>query len=128
MHARINCTSARPWMMLDPSFYSSNWLYYIILTLGASTQGLRYLLYICVCLCVHALSANAIKRLYSILNTAIGFLLSIEGVQLTNLSIKRLLLEVTAIFTLLYDMAAACSPRSTYNIILAKALERRHLE
>ena len=33
-------------------------------------------------------SANAIKRLYSILNTAIGFLLCIEGFQLTDLSKK----------------------------------------
>ena len=53
-------------------------------------------------------SANAIKCLYSILNTAIGFLLSIEVFNLW-IYLKRLLLEVTAIFTLLYDMAAICN-------------------
>ena len=39
-------------------------------------------------LCVCPPSANAIKRLYSILNMAIGFLLSVEGFQLTDLSKK----------------------------------------
>ena len=45
---------------------------------------------VCVCLCVCVSvcprSANAIKRLYSILNLPMGFLLSVEDFQLTDLS------------------------------------------
>ena len=46
------------------------------------------ILTLCVCVFVCPPSANAIKRLYSILNTALGFLLCIEGFQLTDLSKK----------------------------------------
>ena len=40
----------------------------------------------CVCVSVCPRSANAIKRLYSILNLPMGFLLSVEDFQLTDLS------------------------------------------
>ena len=44
--------------------------------------------FVCVCVCVSVCprSANAIKRLYSILNLPMGFLLSVEDFQLTDLS------------------------------------------
>ena len=43
---------------------------------------------VCVCVCVSVCprSANAIKRLYSILNLPMDFLLSVEDFQLTDLS------------------------------------------
>ena len=43
---------------------------------------------VCVCVCVSVCpqSANAIKRLYSILNLPMDFLLSVEDFQLTGLS------------------------------------------
>ena len=41
---------------------------------------------VCVCVSVCPRSANAIKRLYSILNLPMGFLLSVEDFQLTDLS------------------------------------------
>ena len=43
---------------------------------------------LCVCVCVSVCprSTNAIKRLYSILNLPMGFLLSVEDFQLTDLS------------------------------------------
>ena len=53
----------------------------LLLMLGAWARGLRYLLSVCVFM--RPPSANAIKRLYSILNTAIGSEFAIQGASPT---------------------------------------------
>ena len=55
-----------------------------LLTLGAHAPEGYSTYFVCVCVCPR--SANAIKRLYSILNLPMGFLLSVEDFQLTDLS------------------------------------------
>ena len=60
--------------------------YGIYLTLGAHAPEGYSTYFVCVCVSVCPRSANAIKRLYSILNLPMGFLLSVEDFQLTDLS------------------------------------------
>ena len=61
---------------------------------------------LCVCVSVCPRSANAIKRLYSILNLPMGFLLSVEDFQLTDLSKRPSFRRYSLFRSFLHDMAA----------------------